>query len=92
MIRNWGNAATRRMFETGRSKFGGLNVGLALEMLALLDAAPSLAPLAALRSARLHKLKGDRIGQWALSLNGPWRICFRYRNGDVYGVEVVDYH
>ncbi len=80
------------MFETGRSKFGGLNVGLALEMLALLDAAPSLAPLAALRSAGLHKLKGDRSGQWALSLNGPWRICFRYRNGDVYEVEVVDYH
>jgi toxin HigB-1 len=92
VIRSWGNAATRRLFETGKSKFGGLDAGLALDMLALLDAAPSLAPLAALRSARLHKLKGDRAGQWSLSLNGPWRVCFRYRDGDAYEVEVVDYH
>jgi proteic killer suppression protein len=92
VIRSWGNAATRRLFETGRSKFGGLDVELALHMLALLDAAPSLGPLAAMRSARLHKLKGDRAGQWALSLNGPWRICFKFRNGDAHEVEVADYH
>jgi toxin HigB-1 len=69
-----------------------LDADLALEMLSLLEAASSLAPLAALRSARLHKLRGNRKDQWAISVNGPWRICFRFRNGDAYDVEIVDYH
>jgi proteic killer suppression protein len=92
VIRTWGSSATRRLFETGQSKFSGLDAARALEMLALIDAAVSLAPLAAMRSARLHKLKGDRSGQWSVTVNGPWRICFRYRNGDSYDVEIVDYH
>ncbi len=40
----------------------------------------------------LHKLKGDRKGQWAMSVNGPWRICFEFRKGDAYNVEIADYH
>jgi proteic killer suppression protein len=40
----------------------------------------------------LHKLKGDREGQWAMTVNGPWRICFEFRRGDAYSVELVDYH
>src|SRR4029450_2965310 len=35
-----------------------------------------------LRSVNLHKLTGDRKGFWAMTINGPWRICFRFRNGD----------
>jgi len=61
-------------------------------MVGVLAAAPTLAPLVAMRSVRLHKLRGDRAGQWALRLNGPWRLCFRFRDGDAYDVEIVDYH
>ena len=45
------------------------------------------------RAARvgLHKLRGDRKDQWAMTVNGPWRICFEFRKGDAYNVELVDY-
>jgi plasmid maintenance system killer protein len=36
--------------------------------------------------------KGRRAGQWAISVNGRWRICFEFKLGDVYNVEVTDYH
>ncbi len=62
------------------------------ELLAVLDAAVSLQDLSPLKSVGLHKLKGDRKGQWAMTVNGPWRICFRFRGGDAYDVAIVDYH
>jgi proteic killer suppression protein len=40
----------------------------------------------------LHKLAGDREGQWAMTVNERWRICFECREGDAYDVEIVDYH
>jgi proteic killer suppression protein len=40
----------------------------------------------------LDKLSGDRSGQWAIRVNGTWRIVFRYADGDVTDVEIVDYH
>jgi len=45
-----------------------------------------------LRAIGLHKLAGARKDQWAVSVNGPWRICFRFKDGDVWDVEIVDYH
>jgi proteic killer suppression protein len=57
-----------------------------------LDAAAALSQISPFRSIRLHALKGDRKGQWAITVNGPWRICFGFRNGDAYDVEIVDYH
>jgi len=56
------------------------------------DAATALKDLSPFKSVGLHKLKGNRKGQWAMTVNGPWRICFRFRKGDAYGVEIVDYH
>jgi toxin HigB-1 len=40
----------------------------------------------------LHKLAGPRKGQWAMTVNGPSRICFRFTDGDAWDVEIVDYH
>lgn len=62
------------------------------ELLAVLDAAVSLQDLSPLKSVGLHKLKGDRKGQWAMTVNSPWRICFRFKDGDAYDVAIVDYH
>ncbi|HEX9699971.1 MAG TPA: type II toxin-antitoxin system RelE/ParE family toxin [Acidobacteriota bacterium] len=93
MIRSWANAATRRFANEGKiSKFRGLDAEAAQELLAVLDAASSLADLSPLKSVRLHKLKGDRKGQWAMTVNGPWRICFRFEDGDAHDVEIVNYH
>ena len=41
---------------------------------------------------RLEALKGDRKGQHSIRVNDQWRICFRWANGDVWEVEIVDYH
>ena len=40
----------------------------------------------------MHKLKGNRSGFWAINVNGPWRIVFRFDSGNAYEVEIVDYH
>jgi len=62
------------------------------DLLAMLDAATSLEDLSPFKSVGLHKLTGNRRGQWAMTVNGPWRICFRFQDGDAYDVEIVDYH
>lgn len=76
----------------GKSRFSGLDEDAALELLAALDAASSLKDLSPLKSVGLHKLSGARRNQWAMTINGPWRICFRFANGDAWEVEIVDYH
>ena len=62
------------------------------DLLAALDAAESLKDLSPLKSLGLHKLSGDRAGQWAMTVSGPWRICFRLKDGDAFDVEITDYH
>jgi proteic killer suppression protein len=62
--------------------------------LRVLEAAASLADLAALPSNRLEGLKGDRAGKFSIRINQQWRICFEWPR-DAAGpsnVEIVDYH
>ena len=93
MIKSWASRSSQRFFEHGKvSKYRGLDTDAAQDLFAVLGAATALKDLSPLRSVGLHKLKGDRKGQWAMTINGPWRICFRFRNGDAYDVEIVDYH
>lgn len=93
MIRTWANRASQRFHAEGKSSpFRGLDVEAAQDLLAALDAAQSLQDLSPLKSVGLHKLKGNRAGQWAMTVNARWRICFRFRDGDAYDVEIVDYH
>jgi proteic killer suppression protein len=92
MIRSVKGTATRQFVERGKSKFSGLDAALAMQRLSELNAAPSLDALAPLRSVGLHKLKGSRAGFWAINVNGPWRIVFRFEDGNAYQVEILDYH
>lgn len=41
---------------------------------------------------RLEALKGDRAGQYSIRINGQFRVCFRWVDGDAFDVEIVDYH
>ena len=41
---------------------------------------------------KLHPLKGDRRGQWSVWVSGNWRIVFRFNEGEVVDVDIVDYH
>jgi len=70
----------------------GLDFETAIDLLLALNVAKSLSDLSPLKSVGLHKLKGDRKGQWAMTANARWRICFEFRKGDAYDVEIVDYH
>jgi toxin HigB-1 len=92
VIRSWGNSATRRLFESGKSRFRGLDADAAPELLAVLNAAERLEHISPLKSVGLHPLKGNRRGRWAITVNGPWRICFRFKDGNACEVEIVDYH
>ncbi len=62
--------------------------------LRILDAAGSLADLAALNSNRLEALKRDRKGQYSIRINDQWRICFNWPKNErgPSNVEIVDYH
>lgn len=93
MIKSWGNSKSRRFYEIGKtSKFRDLDAEGTEDLMAALDAATSLQDLSPLKSVGLHKLTGNRAGQWAMTVNGPWRICFIFKDGDAYDVEIVDYH
>lgn len=64
----------------------------ALRKLDILDAATDYRTLSTLPGNRFEKLKGNRLGQCSLRINNQWRICFIWRAGDAYEVEIVDYH
>ena len=41
---------------------------------------------------RLEALKRDRLGQYSIRINDQWRVCFRWKDGNAYDVEITDYH
>ncbi len=89
----WRNSATRKIWDGERpNQFRGLDFDSAVDLLLALNVAKSLGDLSPLKSVGLHKLKGDRRGQWAMTVNDRWRICFEFRKGDAHEVEIVDYH
>jgi toxin HigB-1 len=65
---------------------------VALRKLRQLDAAKLLTDLASPPGNRLEALRGDRRGQLSIRINDQWRICFVWRDGDAYDVEITDYH
>ena len=64
----------------------------ALKKLLMLDAARTVEALRLPPGNRLEGLSGDRDGQHSIRINQQWRICFVWRAGDAYDVEIVDYH
>jgi proteic killer suppression protein len=66
----------------------------AYRRLEILGGATTLEDLAALRSNRLERLKGDRAGQYSIRINMQWHICFLWPSGALgpSQVEIVDYH
>ena len=65
---------------------------VAWRKLAQLDAATRLDTLRLPPGNRLEALKRDRAGQYRIRINDQWRICFAWKGGDAYAVEIVDYH
>jgi proteic killer suppression protein len=93
LIKTFGNRPAERLFarETVK-KLPGSVQRAALRRLLILDAAQQLADLRVPPGNRLERLRGARAGQHSIRVNDRWRICFRWRGGDAYDVEIVDYH
>ena len=92
MIRTYRSKDTQALYEDLRPvrPFRGI-AKQAIRRLQQLDSATNLRDLA-LPGNHLEKLRGDRGGQHSIRINDQWRICFRWKDGDAYGVEIVDYH
>jgi proteic killer suppression protein len=93
VIKSFRDADTQKVFE--RQRVGRWSVELqraALRKLLILDAAEELGDLRVPPGSRLEKLSGDRAGQYSIRANDQWRICFEWRQGDAYEVEIADYH
>jgi len=58
----------------------------------MLNRAYSLNDLKIPPANRLKKLSGERKGQYSIRINDQWRICFEWKKGEVYNVEITDYH
>jgi len=64
----------------------------AREKLDMVDNAKTLDDLLMPPANRLEKLTGHRKDQWSIRINQQWRVCFEWRDGHAYNVEIVDYH
>jgi len=93
VIRSWADAETEKIFNLQRSRKLPTDIQrVALRKLLMLDAAVTIADLTVPPANRLEKLKGDREGLWSIRINDQWRVCFAWREGNAYDVEIVDYH
>jgi proteic killer suppression protein len=93
MIKTFADRHTKELYETGKSKRLPPDVWKSSKRrLQYLDVAKALDDLKALASNRFHALEKDRKGQFSISINLQWRICFRFVDGDAYDVEITDYH
>jgi proteic killer suppression protein len=82
----------KRLFEQGdRSRIRPDKLAKIRRTLNRLDAASSVGDVDA-PGFRLHPLKGDLSGYWAVSVSGNWRIVFRFADGYALDVDLVDYH
>ena len=92
MIKGFRCAATRALFETGKSKRFGAIIAVATRKLTQLEAAATLEFLKSPPGNHLEALKGDRKGQHSIRINDQWRICFRWTTTGPEDVEIADYH
>lgn len=65
---------------------------VARRKLRMLNNAKILADLKIPPNNNLEALKGERKGQYSIRINKQWRICFKFKDGHIHEVEIVDYH
>lgn len=93
MIKGFANRDTERIFKGQRARrFAPSLQRQAARKLLILHAAERIQELRVPPGNRLERLKGDRAGQYSIRINDQWRICFNWRDGHAYEVEITDYH
>jgi toxin HigB-1 len=93
MIKSFKNKEAERLFIREPSRqLSPQRQRAGLRKLRMLNRAQTLDDLRIPPGIRLEALKGDRLGQDSIRINDRWRICLVWEEGDVYEVEIVDYH
>ena len=93
MIKIFADRYTRDLYVKGRSKrFPSDITRRAIRKLEYVDLATGLEDLEVPPSNRLHELERESKGQFSISVNDQWRVCFRFEDGDAFDVELTDYH
>ena len=93
MIKSFKCKETEKLFNREATKKWSLSLKKpGRRKLLIIDAATELIDLKIPPGNKLEKLKGNRMGQHSIRINDQWRICFKWKNGDAYSVEIIDYH
>lgn len=93
MIKSFADKHTEQLFLEGVSKSIPLEImARTLRKLDRIDTAYVIGDLSVPPENRLHMLEGNRKGQYSISINDQWRICFRFEGGNAFDVQVCDYH
>lgn len=93
MIKTFADKETEKLFQRQRSRSLPADIQRKARMkLEILDAAKKLDDLKVPPGNHVERLSGDREGRHSIRFNQQWCICFQWKNGDCYGVEIVDYH
>ena len=93
MIKSFASKETQSIWEGKFSKKLPPDIQKKAQMkLGMLNNIKELKELNVPPSNRLHHLSGDRKGQVSISITDQWRICFVFNKGDIFDVEIVDYH
>jgi toxin HigB-1 len=93
MIVSFRDKETERLWQSGRSRRLPSDMQLrAFKKLAILNAAITLDNLSVPPGNQLEGLRGDRAGQHSIRINDQYSVCFVWRDGNAFEVEIVDYH
>jgi len=93
MIRSFKDTETAKIYARQRSKILPTDIQpVALRKMRMLNNALNLNDLRIPPANRLEKLSGNRARQHSIRINDQWRLCFEWRDGDAYDVEITDYH
>jgi proteic killer suppression protein len=93
MIKTFADRDTRRLFEGEAERRFPPEIRIRARLkLAQLHAAANLEFMMLPPSNRLETLKGERKGQHSVRINQQWRLCFKWRDGNAFDVEIADYH
>jgi proteic killer suppression protein len=92
-IQSFRHKGLRRLFEADDVRGVPTNFADKLrDMLIAIDTASAVEEAGLFPGWRLHRLKGDLADYWSLTVSGNWRVIFRFREGDVFDLDLVDYH
>jgi len=93
MIKSYANKHTQQVAEGSfPKKLPSTIKTRTLMRLVQLDSATSIDDLRLPPSNRLERLVGDRQHQYSIRINQQWRLCFEFKNGNAFNVEIIDYH